>query len=448
MRIPVPQISRLGSDIPRSGLGYGICCRLIDEFLATRPTEQRLYLIPTTRTQAKADDTLTRLKEYIAMAAESNFSAMQSDPLKLAREYKRRIAIEPVLLDLCDLVSVAKAAKRVGERLKRLNGKLDVLVANAGIGGWNGLDWGKLIHQAVTSPNTLIRRPRYKVGLVGSVCNAQLQAQVDGPPEEPLGEVFTANVFGHYMLIHGLAGALSAHGDDELMRGRVIWMSSLEAYDDSLSMDDLQGLKTNISYESSKRLTDVLTLTSDLPETREYVERFFTADSTTSKITQAKSSGHTTPQMYLVHPGLCRTDIMPVHWSLDWLWLVLVMITRVLGGDHWQNCWPYTGATAAVWLALAEQPTLDKQETAEGKAKWGSAVSRLGSERALRTEVDGWGFGGIVGEKGPPQGRWGNGGFTAEKRVEFAQLGRNCWRSLEELRAQWEKALAGSGNPI
>ncbi|KAG9720767.1 hypothetical protein KCU73_g14445, partial [Aureobasidium melanogenum] len=48
-----------------SGLGFSTCCRLIDEFLHSRPQNQTLHLIITTRSSSKNKDTQTRLSAHL-----------------------------------------------------------------------------------------------------------------------------------------------------------------------------------------------------------------------------------------------------------------------------------------------------------------------------------------------------------------------------------------------
>lgn len=62
------------------------------------------------------------------------------------------------------------------------------------------------------------------------------------------------------------------------------------------------------------------------------------------------------------------------------------------------------------------------------------------------TEVDGWGYGGVVGpavleEDKRRRRKVGAKDLTAEEKLEFEELGRRCWREMEELRVQWEKLL-------
>ena len=113
-------------------------------------------------------------------------------------------------------------------------------------------------------------------------------------------------------------------------------------------------------------------------------------------------------------------------------------------GSPWHPIAPYKGAVAPVWLALASQSTLDGIEEQDGQGKWGSATDVWGRERVIRTEVDGWGFGGMVGAGS----RFGTKGrrrdakdLTVEEREKFELLGRGVWREMERLRVDWENML-------
>ena len=83
-------------------------------------------------------------------------------------------------------------------------------------------------------------------------------------------------------------------------------------------------------------------------------------------------------------------------------------------------------------------------EEAAGQGKWGSSTDFQGYERARRTEVEGWGFGGKVGDwqvYGQGSRKRGAVDFTLEAREEFEELGRECWRQMENLRKEWEERL-------
>ena len=113
-------------------------------------------------------------------------------------------------------------------------------------------------------------------------------------------------------------------------------------------------------------------------------------------------------------------------------------------GSPWHTVSAYKGACAPVWLALTDFEELEDMEQREGKGKWGSSSDRAGHERLMRTVVEGWGLGGRMGEgeltrrKGV---RPGTHEVTRDDREDFQELGRNCWRQMEELRIEWEAKL-------
>lgn len=311
------------------------------------------------------------------------------------------------------------------------------------------MDWGTAIWTILTDLRHALTWPTFKRSSSGWVTKRQLpqSTRTDEVSDEPqLGEIFCANVFGHYMLSHYLAPLL-ARSD----AGRIIWVSSLEAYAHSLQDDsrfcDLQGIQNPLSYESSKRLTDVLALTSRLPCSTSWLDEYYQASIDQSG--NDEKSERASPRMYVCHPGICATGIMPLPWILSQLMLMALFIARWVG-SMWHTCTAYKGACSAVWLALASQNTLDALESKEGVSKWGSAVTLGGDERVERTEVEGWGYGGIVGDSRTGRGfkkgrRRGVKELTEADREAFEQLGGECWSQMEELRTQWEKRLDAAG---
>ena len=84
-----------------------------------------------------------------------------------------------------------------------------------------------------------------------------------------------------------------------------------------------------------------------------------------------------------------------------------------------------------------------------GKSKWGSATDISGGERVIRTEVEGWGWSGVVGQE-PDGGMRVTKGrepgakmLTQEDREGFEELGAAAWGAMEELRMYWMQRLRG-----
>lgn len=438
-----------------------------------------------------------------------------------------RVHFFGLVVDLCDLRAVRRVARDLvdgevalgqgadgqgeGYRIPRL----DVVIMNAGIGGWKGLNWPKAVWTVLTDIVHATTWPEYKLADVGK--RAKLQSvfgkeqrqtlrdgdgdAVDGNErdvDEPvLGEVFTANVFGHYMLGHWLMPLLHrpprplegpphldqanpslamsepstssnskintptssqsnspphtpdqiTSGEDRLSRessrGRVIWISSIEAVDSVFSIDDIQGLQSAEPYESSKRLTDILALTADLPGVRKYSQSYFEI-SNKSGSTNPEYEEPKSPRTYLAHPGICGTDIVPLPWILVQAMTLSFYLARWLG-SVWHCITPYNGACSIVWLALMGDSVLGSFEGGEeGKSKWGSSTDWGGNVRVKRTEVDGWGWCGttenVNGEKRTGRRR-GAKDLTEEDRIEFEALGGRVWREMECMRKEWEERL-------
>jgi 3-keto steroid reductase len=216
----------------------------------------------------------------------------------------------------------------------------------------------------------------------------------------------------------------------------MIWVSSLEAYGHVFDLEDIQGITSNLPYEGSKRLTDVLAITSTLPSTTEAVDRY---------LDHAQDSEKTTkPRLYVAHPGICATSIVPLPLILQWCMVASFYIARLLGSE-WHTITVEKGATAMVWLTLASQSTLDNMEAKEGVGKWGSAADVWGQERVDRTEVADWGWGGRLGEH-PRKGRDPYAkDLTKESQERFTETGRRCWEEMERLRIEWEERLRRAG---
>ncbi|RDK47051.1 3-ketosteroid reductase [Aspergillus phoenicis ATCC 13157] len=406
-----------------SGLGLAICARLITDFLTTHPSTHHLTIIFTTRSPKKASSTLHHLQTLLPPIS----SPTQSS----------RITLHPETVDLSSLPSV----RALSQRLTTTIPKLDSIVLNAGIGGWTGIDWPRAIWGTLTDLVHSVSWFAHKIAPVGMIT----PPQTTQPSEPRLGSVFTANVFGHYMLSHNVMGLLRK----STQPGRVIWVSSIEATVNHFNVDDIQGLRTKVPYESSKTLTDILALTAESPSTQKWIEGFYTPPDSNGEKGEGDGEG-TRPRMYLSHPGVCGTGILPLALPLFWAMIASFYIARLLGSP-WHTLSTYAGACAPTWLAVSRQDELDAAEEVYrahggGKVKWGSSCDRLGRDKAVSTEVDGWGHGGVVGEAVVMEDRCrrrkrGAKDLTAEEKVEFEELGRKCWQGMEELRVQWEEIL-------
>lgn len=551
-----------------SGVGLSIGQRLIDEFLATRSLNSHLILIPTTRSVAKSADSIRVLRAHLHHTAETSAPLRsrygyghgpgcetssdhhEYDPQKVID----RVHLLSAELDLCDLDSVYRVADRLvhgtiadptgvtagGAELDLP--RLDAIVLNAGIGGWAGISWSRVLPQflsvgliqsvtypafkallprAVLDTREMLRKAKVAAGIEneedggekGDDDDDEKQMLSDHTPEDPpeLAEVFCANLFGHYILAHELMPLLARPISDgngggsssPIPPGRVVWVSSIDAGEEHLDMDDFQARVSAPPYESSKRITDLITLSADLPSIRPLTRSYFStsfvkmssplyatadlsasthsisASTTTSTSTSPESatptptssvaSGSTSvgvvtttgaparpPRFCLSHPGVVCTPLFPLNWFLYFWYTMVVHLSRLLGSP-WHVTWPYLAACAPAWLALTAS---DDELRARAPAKWGSACDRRGTVAApKRTEVEGWGWRGRVGETVEDSDdddnddgslsflskscgrKWDATILTADRRARFEQDARRCWVELERLRAAWELAL-------
>ncbi|KAI1482112.1 hypothetical protein F4774DRAFT_417159 [Daldinia eschscholtzii] len=440
-----------------SGVGLGIGQRIIDEFLASRSLSSHLILIPTTRSVSKSRDTILSLRAHLKKTAK-NSQQLRS---RAGHDYDPQTAISRVHIlsiqvDLCDLRSIYSAAKQlvrgtVSDPTGVVTGvkipRLDAAIFNAGIGGWAGLDWCLFAKQfAQVGIAQSCTFPIFKKALPAATLDQRKLlgdsvSDLKTPPPE-LAEVFCANVFGHYVLAHELLPLLSRSQPSE-PRGRVIWTSTIDAGHEHLNFDDFQAQKSRPPYESSKRITDLLCLTEDLPNVQKVSSAYFSSSATADKPIK--------PRFYLSHPGVVCTPLFPLSWILYWAYYAAMYLARWLGSP-WHPVEPYLGACAPTWLALADQDSLD--ELNAERVKWGTSATRSGRVAPKKSEVDGWGWEGKIEtrdvlKRDPTPGvlhklrgrKWDAEDLTEDKRMQFEEDGRKCWAELERLRIAWEEAL-------
>ena len=459
--------------------------RLIDEFLAKRSRTAHLVVVVTTRTASKSRATLATLRQHLRAAVRSQAFRRRFGGDAAAAEADAAVArvhLASIELDLCRLDTIYAGADRLVNGTLRLVGedgteegpavslpRLDTVVLNAGTGLWTGINYPVMLRSLLFDGLVFIGSyPKYKISTVGSLIYP-LGGKETGPrPASPpaVGEAFCANVFGHYMLARRLVPLLSRPGpgrpggDDGVPTGRVVWTSSIEPLDYHFDLDDFQALRTPDPYESTKRLTDLLALTADLPGVRPYSTPFFALPSTTTTpATGPVSAGPTTPpKMYLVHPGVVASNIFPLNVFLTAAMWAMGYLLR-WWGSPWHTLSPYLGACAPTWLALADDSTLSALNAE--RVKWGSAcTSRFFPEAQPKmTEVDGWGWDGTVEDReaignDPAQGvlrklvgrdpRIADDHLSKERREDFEARGAACWREMERLRLAFEERIAAA----
>ena len=351
---------------------------MIDEFFTTpdTPPTKHLILIIHTRSPIKTRFAISRLRSHTRQLVENSTFAKSERKKATAQGnvYKwedmvRRVHFLGVEADLCDLKAVYALADRlvngtVGspdattfDGLKLPHGspgtqsfsgdapqdrwalsqeegssgfqrswgwglsgirlpRLDVVILNAGMGGWHTINWGYAVWHILTDTIHAMTWPQFKIGRAGSLAKPQLSSPAkaaiaadesaqpllsdqEKADEPPLGLQFCSNTFGHYILTHELMPLLSRTASPaSRSSGRIIWVSSIEAVPDVFDINDIQGLKSTKAYEGTKRLTDLLVLTSQMPSVKLFSAPFFEISGVSTPLTPAsvrRSSGAWSP---------------------------------------------------------------------------------------------------------------------------------------------------------
>ncbi|KAI9257695.1 hypothetical protein BY458DRAFT_518635 [Sporodiniella umbellata] len=282
-----------------SGVGFGICQRLLE-------TE---------------GDNLT-----LIMACRNHVRATTAKESLLGQFPFADITIE--LVDVSSMKSVFAFSNNIKQKYSHVN----YIFCNAGILSALGINWKKTFSMFFTHPIQLIEKSDATIQRIGEIS------------DEGIGYVFAANVLGHYFMMRELEDLMSASGD-----GRVIWTSSITADSTCFSVDDWQGIKSSVPYESSKFACDLVSIASH--------ERF--------QEKKIRVSSFTTS------PGVVASQIgdLPVWVTL--LRVILHYIMRWIGVQS-QNITAYNGAIADVYAA--REPLSDMDHT----KRYSSMTSALG----------------------------------------------------------------------
>ncbi|ODV62971.1 3-keto-steroid reductase [Ascoidea rubescens DSM 1968] len=301
-----------------SNLGLNIAYR----FLESVPPDVRVTLIVTSRTLPRVNEVISKIKNY------------HDNHLKRAGT----LDFDYLLVDFTNMVSVLTAIYELKRNYKEIN----YVFINAAQGVYAGIDWVGATFEVLRNPLKSVSNPTYKIQKVGV-------KSADG-----LGLVFQANVFGPYYFLKKIQDLLSAG------KARIIWISSLLSNSNYLSLNDIQLLNSNVSYEGSKRLVDLLHLASY-------------NDLNNANITQ-----------YLVHPGIfISLSFLKFLNVFSYYGMIALFYFGRLLGSPWHNIGGYKGANAPIFAATKADPKFDKQDV-----KYGSACTIKGSEFIKISPVD------------------------------------------------------------
>ncbi|KAL7417321.1 hypothetical protein BDY24DRAFT_166273 [Mrakia frigida] len=269
MSTPLPRLYILITGA-NSGVGLGIATRLLlqlsspsrgppsDSFPQRKPfiispttTDAQLSQCPYTPNSGVTFILACRSEQRALKAREVLLSKLDKDFLERNgvkeedREFKRNLEIVWEGLDLSEMRSVYAFVERVKAKYPYLTH----LYLNAGVGAWSQIDWLAAFCEFFTNPVKCLTDPDFKLQETG------WKSEKDG-----MGWVWQCGVFGHWCIANSFLPLLLASP----LPPRVIWTSSFtSSIAPALDLEDLQCIKTDKSYEATKRQIDLLSESLD-----------------------------------------------------------------------------------------------------------------------------------------------------------------------------------------
>ncbi|KCV67876.1 hypothetical protein, variant [Fonticula alba] len=276
--------------------------------------------------------------------------------------------------------------------------RLDGLFANAGIFPNTGIAYGVL-------PRALLRGIPYLMMSGGEDLVIQPVGRVT---KDGLGEVFAANVFGHFIMVQEFAHLLQANN------GRVVWTSSSTGMADKFSWSDPQCIKGNAPYQSSKYGEALLSVALNERLARSY-----------------GAPGVGTVRSICAMPGFVHSPMVSVFMP-SWLWqvaIIFMVLARFISPVA--NITPAHGCEAHVYSALA--PIGDF--TADDEELISCTAFSPDSHRHLLTGAGGRGYvdRSRVHVARPAGVSTGSGLVPAQDRVVLTKEAQNYFRYLVDL---------------
>lgn len=300
-----------------SNLGMNIAYRLIER----QSSDVRLTIVVTSRTLPRVREVVDEIKRFVSTLEE---------PCTVDFDY--------LLVDFTNMVSVLNAYYDLKNKYEAIN----YFFVNAAQGVYDGIDWIGAVKQVLSDPLEAVTNPTYRMQRIGVVSK-------DG-----MGLVFQANLFGPYYLIQKILPQLSKG------KATVVWISSIMANSKHLSLDDIEMIKSDVTYEGSKRLVDLMHLAT---------------------YKDMKSKGI---HQYVVQPGIFTSYSFAqyLNFFTTFGMLFLFYFARLLG-SKWHNIDGYKAANAPVYVATLINANFEHQGL-----KYGSATSRDGMEYIETTEIE------------------------------------------------------------
>ncbi|KAG2159067.1 NAD(P)-binding protein [Suillus bovinus] len=234
-----------------SGVGLGICQRLLVQLISKSPTDAQPHYnfhVQKTTTNDASFDGLTlilacrsRQRGEAARDKLYQFADEQVCHLEIlpgydghAETFRKHLTIVVHTVDLSHIQTVFRFADEIIKTYPYVSH----LICNAGVASFVGINWRLAIKQYATSWVEAVTSPTYYTQEVGQLS------------QDRLGWVWQCNVFGHYVLFRALKSHLAKY---QMSTGaRVIWIPVY--YDPT----DWQLIKSAHSYESSKFQMDLI----------------------------------------------------------------------------------------------------------------------------------------------------------------------------------------------
>ncbi|KZV71402.1 NAD(P)-binding protein [Peniophora sp. CONT] len=311
-----------------NGIGFGVCRRLLFSLAHSSPPDAKPLFPRTGEVDAGIDFPCEGVTLVMACRSQQRAEDARAELLRLFEEDVRGINdtnatlfrknVEIVIHKL-DLASVSSTLDFCDD-LKRSYPYISHLILNAGVAPFERIHWPSLGKQIFTDLFGALTYPRY---------NIQHHGQLS---DDGLGWVWQCNVFGHYVLARALEPMLAASARESTGPGRVIWMSSLEAFPQFFDVDDWQLVKTQEPYQGSKYENDLIG----------------------AELNRRALLAHTPVRHIIVHPGVVHTsiDLLLISAFLHHLKHIAFWLARCLGSPH-HNISSWNGAMSAVHATIA-----------------------------------------------------------------------------------------------
>ncbi|KAF8915163.1 hypothetical protein CPB85DRAFT_438600 [Mucidula mucida] len=341
-----------------SGVGFGICERLLHQLSHAVPPDIEALNIPTgadslpipsdgvtlimacrsvQRAEAAKKELLQSLDAYIQSRVHTEGVVDEH-----ADSFRLNVEIDVLAVDLADLASVF----RFTDRVKKSYPYISHLIFNAGNASYDRISWTLLLKQMLTDPFNIASQPSYNLHVTG-------ERSVDG-----LGWMFQANLFSHYVMYRELIPLLKyTHGS------RVMWTTSSNAFAHGFSLDDWQLTETQQPYELVKFETEMLAAILD-----------------EAAVQNSDSIRH-----IIMHPGISRTEISAKLTGavLRMLQVQISYLAR-FAGSKYHMIKPYLAAVSAIsatLMPLSAIPSLRSESGAYCPAVFEAMINRWGYPR-------------------------------------------------------------------